>query len=68
SGEEHIRHCMLLEFHRGSKATNAVRNINSSSIKETSIKVRTCQMWFARFREGDFSLKDKPRSGRSSIE
>ena len=26
--------------------------------------VRQCQNWFARFRSGDFDLKDAPRSGR----
>jgi len=29
-------------------------------------KKRQCQNWFARFRDGDFSVKDGHRSGRPS--
>ena len=31
---------------------------------EKSLTERQCQNWFARFRSGDFHLKDAPRSGR----
>ena len=31
---------------------------------EKSLTERQCQNWFARFRSGDFDLKDAPRSGR----
>ena len=31
---------------------------------EKSFTERQCQNWFARFRPGDFDLKDAPRSGR----
>jgi len=30
------------------------------------VKKRQCQNWFARFRDGDFSIKDAHRSGRPS--
>jgi len=30
------------------------------------IQKRQCQNWFARFRDGDFSVKDAHRSGRPS--
>ena len=31
---------------------------------EKLLAERQCQNWFARFRSGDFNLKDAPRSGR----
>ena len=31
---------------------------------EGAVTDRTCQKWFAKFRAGDFSLTDAPRSGR----
>ena len=31
---------------------------------EKSLTERQCQNWFARFRSGDFDLKNAPRSGR----
>ena len=33
---------------------------------EKSLTERQCRNWFARFRSGDFDLKDAPRSGRST--
>jgi len=31
---------------------------------DVALKERQCQYWFARFRSGDCSVKDAPRSGR----
>ena len=30
---------------------------------DKALKERQCQNWFRKFRSGDFSLKDEPRSG-----
>lgn len=57
---------MLYEFHRGLKATEATRNINR--VCQGAVQVRSCQMWFARFCEGDFNLKDEPRSNTLSVD
>ena len=32
-----------------------------------SVKERTIRRWFAKFRSGDFSLEDEPRSGRHIV-
>lgn len=61
---EHIRHCMLYEFHQGKKATDATSSINS--VYPEALDVRTCQRWFSRFKDGNFDLDDLPRSGRPS--
>ena len=31
---------------------------------ENTVKLRQCQNWFAKFRFGDFDVKEAPRSGR----
>lgn len=62
--EDHIRNCMLYEFHRGKKATEATRDINK--VYPGALDVRKCQRWFSKFREENFDLKDEERSGRPS--
>jgi histone-lysine N-methyltransferase SETMAR len=58
----HIRHIMLYEFRKGSSGAEACRNI--CAIYPGAIGVSQCKVWFQKFRSGDFSLKDEPRSGR----
>ncbi|GFS61442.1 histone-lysine N-methyltransferase SETMAR [Trichonephila clavipes] len=60
--EIHIRHCMLLEFHKGSTATVATKNI--CDVYPNALDVRKCQRWFSKFRSGNFDLSDSHRSGR----
>ena len=45
----HIRHCILYEFKKGSKASQAARNIRSVSKNEAPSN-RTCQRWFKQFK------------------
>jgi len=64
-GKDHIRHCILYEFHRGTDAAAAARNI--CSVYGDVTDARTCQRWFCRFKDGDYSLSDLPRSGRPCV-
>ena len=61
----HIRHCLLMEYNKKSKATEAHRRICDTY--GDVLGVRQCQEWFTRFRSGDYSLQDKPKSGRTSL-
>lgn len=61
----HIRHCLLFEFDLGVSATEAHRHLCQTEGSDAP-SVNTCHFWYQRFRAGDRSLADEPRSGRPS--
>ncbi|KAF8769841.1 Histone-lysine N-methyltransferase SETMAR like protein [Argiope bruennichi] len=63
--KEHIRHCLLYEFDKKSTAAAAGCNI-CQVYEEDAIDESTCRRWFRKFREGDRSCQDQPKSGRPS--
>ena len=52
----------MYEFQLGNSASAAARNI-CAALGDDAVADRTCRDWFKRFREGDISLEDRPRSG-----
>ena len=58
-----IRSCLLYEFKQGSKVKEATEKIRAV-FGENCLSERTCRNWFSSFESGDFSISDKPRSGR----
>jgi histone-lysine N-methyltransferase SETMAR len=61
----HIRHCLLFEYQLGHSAADAHRNL-CQAVGQEAPSQQTCHNWFARFKDGDCSLEDHPRSGRPS--
>ena len=61
----HIRHCILYKFKKGSKASQAARNIRSV-YKNEAPSIRICQRWFKQFESENFTLEVSLQSGRPS--
>ena len=59
----HFRHILFYYSRIGKNAVQARKKLYDV-YSEKSLTERQCQNWFARFRFGDFDLKDAPRSGR----
>ena len=59
----HFLHISLYYFRKGKNAVQALKKFYDV-YGEKSLTERQCQNWFARFRSGDFPLKDAPPSGR----
>lgn len=54
---------MLYEFNQGKNASQAA-NVICSVYGDNAVTVRSCQNWFAIFRQEDYSLGDKEPSRR----
>lgn len=61
----YIRGCLLYDFKSGVSGSESTRRINAA-FGEGTMSVSTANAWFQRFRAGDESLEDLPRSGRPS--
>ena len=59
----HFRHVLLSDFRKLKNALQARKELYNV-YDEKLLTERQCQNWFARFRSGDFDLKDAPRSER----
>ena len=59
---QHFQHIMFYYFKKGKNTTERQKKI-CAVYGEGAVTDRTCQKWFAKFRAGDFSLDDVPRSG-----
>lgn len=58
-----IRQLLQYEYQLGHNAAEATKNICNAEGAD-SLNDSTARRWFQKFREGDFSLKDQPRTGR----
>ena len=61
----HFRNILLYYFQKGKNAVQAQIKLYDVYGEKSSTE-RQCQNRFARFRSGDFDLRDATRSGRSS--
>ena len=62
----HYRHLMLFCFNCG-KTASETRDKLCSVYGENAVSLRLCYTWFSKFRSGNFSLEDAPRSGRPNV-
>ena len=58
---DHIRHCLLYEFHLGRSASETMKNI-CSAYGDDAVSKRTIEKWFAKFRSGNEDLEDEPHA------
>lgn len=61
--KESLRHILYYEFKLSHSASDAYRNI-CQVYGEDALSKATAYSWYNRFDKGDFSVDDKPRSGR----
>lgn len=59
-----VRLLLLYEFRLGHSAMEAERNI-CGAMGEGALSYNTAKSWFQKFKNGDFSLEEIERSGRS---
>ncbi|VUZ44117.1 unnamed protein product [Hymenolepis diminuta] len=59
---EHIRHIVLFEFHKGNTASSAANTLKDAYANDV-VNEKTCKRWFSAsdFKKDDFSLKDERR-------
>ena len=60
--KEHIRYSIHLAFHLKKNAAEAAEMF-CAAYGESAVTHTTCKRWYQKFREGDFDLSDRPRSG-----
>jgi len=63
--KEHFRHILLYYFRKGKNAEQLAKNLRDL-YGDNALKERQYRNCFTKFRSGDFSLEDEPRSGRPS--
>ena len=59
----HLRHCMLFMFNLGKNTTETLDQITQAYGADT-VSYATVKNWFKKFRNGEYDLEDKQRSGR----
>lgn len=61
--KEHLRE-VLIHYFVLKKSPAESHRILVEAYGEHALSVATCERWFKRFKSGDFSVKDKERSGQ----
>jgi len=62
----HFRHLMLFYFRKGKNAAQTAKKI-CIAYGDSAVGESTVRKWFTRFRNGNFDLEDRERSGRPAI-
>lgn len=56
---------MIFYYKKGKNAAQTAKKICAVMYGDNTVAERTVRKWFARFKSGDFSVKEKERSGRA---
>ena len=64
--KRHLRGLMIYFFNLKKSAAKAHRLFVETYGEAASIE-RSCREWFQKFKNGDFDIKDKERSGRPKV-
>ena len=64
--KQHFQHIMFYYFKKGKSTTEMQKKKKTicAACGEGAVTDQTCQKWFVKFRVGNSSLDDAPRSGR----
>ena len=65
--DAHFRHILSYYFRKGKNASQAYKKLCAVYGNE-ALTERKCQNWFAKFRSGDFSLKNPAEVDETHIE
>ena len=65
--KKELRNTMYYCWKRNMNGLNMSKEINEA-LGECTVNKRTCQRWIKKFKQGNFILDDKNRSGRPSID
>ncbi|CAD5212181.1 unnamed protein product [Bursaphelenchus okinawaensis] len=63
---DQVRAMLLLKFCEHGNAARATKEI-CSAIGPSVVSYDTVKVWFLKFKNGDFDMSEKPRSGRPSV-
>lgn len=64
---EKIRYVLQFYYEKGKNAARARRKI-CAVYGEDALSVNTARYWYRRFKDGNFDVKDAPRSGRPTTD
>ena len=66
SNKRHLRE-LLIYFFNLKKFALEVHRLLVESYGEAALSERSCREWFEKFKNGEFDIEDKERSGRSKV-
>ena len=62
--KQHLREVLIFCFNCKKSAAEAHARMLVEVYGDTAPTDKSCRKWFRRFKDGDFSVEDKPRSGQ----
>ena len=67
SNKRHLRELLIYFFNLKKSAAEAHRLLVEKYYGEAALNERSCREWFPNFKNGEFDIEDKERSGRPEV-